>query len=209
MTYDWNKMVDITVPAGTNGWVYSGEVIINGVKVKFPVGTPTTVPEPAAALLNKMIELEKEDDLNTAKPNNHYIGDVTVPEGKTLTIMKGAKVVDEDGALGGNAGGGGVFVVNGVVEINGAPDELGNFYGTIDKTPEEIANAHNAGQIVQLRCALTGALNGTAVMNVSVDAGGMLAWEGTMMGMYFTISMEGGSRISLQIMQLQMTNPFG
>lgn len=100
MTYDWNKQVEITVPTGTNGWIYSGEVIINGVKVRFPVGVPTTVPEPAAALLNKMIELEREEENNTAKPDNHYVGSVTVPEGKTLTLAKGAKVVDEDGLLG-------------------------------------------------------------------------------------------------------------
>lgn len=100
MTYDWNKQVEITVPTGTNGWIYSGEVIINGVKVRFPVGVPTTVPEPAAALLNKMIELEREEENNTAKPDNHYVGSVTIPEGKTLTLAKGAKVVDEDGLLG-------------------------------------------------------------------------------------------------------------
>ena len=28
MTYNWDNMVEITVPKGTNGWVYSGEVII-------------------------------------------------------------------------------------------------------------------------------------------------------------------------------------
>lgn len=103
MTYDWNKQVEITVPTGTNGWIYSGEVIINGVKVRFPVGVPTTVPEPAAALLNKMIELEREEENNTAKPDNHYVGSVTIPEGKTLTLAKGAKVVDEDGLLGGSS----------------------------------------------------------------------------------------------------------
>lgn len=103
MTYNWDNMVEITVPKGTNGWVYSGEVTINGVNVKFPVGTPTTVPEPAAALLNKMIELEREDDLSGAKPNNHYVGNVTVPDGKTLTLQKGAKVVDEAGVLGGSS----------------------------------------------------------------------------------------------------------
>lgn len=103
MIYDWNKQVEITVPTGTNGWIYSGEVIINGVKVRFPVGVPTTVPEPAAALLNKMIELEREDENNTAKPDNHYVGSVTIPEGKTLTLAKGAKVVDEDGVLGGSS----------------------------------------------------------------------------------------------------------
>lgn len=101
MTYNWNNMVDITVPTGTNGWLYSGEVTINGVKVRFPVGVPTSVPEPAAALLNKMIELEQEDANNTAKPDNHYVGSVTIPEGKILKLEKGAKVEDPEGILGG------------------------------------------------------------------------------------------------------------
>jgi len=97
MTYNWNTMEEITVPTGTNGWLYSGEVIINGVKVRFPVGVPTSVPEPAAVLLKKMIELEQEEDANTAKPQNHYVGDVTIPAGKTLTLEKGAKFVDNSG----------------------------------------------------------------------------------------------------------------
>lgn len=97
MTYNWNNMVPITVPTGTNGWLYSGEVVINGVKVRFPVGVPTSVPEPAAVLLKKMIELEQEEDANTAKPQNHYVGDVTIPAGKTLTLEKGAKFVDNSG----------------------------------------------------------------------------------------------------------------
>lgn len=104
MTYNWNTMVEITVPTGTNGWLYSGEVIINGVKVRFPVGVPTSVPEPAAVLLKKMIELEQEEDANTAKPQNHYVGDVTIPAGKTLTLEKGAKFVD-------NSGGGEVVIL--------------------------------------------------------------------------------------------------
>jgi hypothetical protein len=97
MTYNWNTMEEITVPTGTNGWLYSGEVIINGVKVRFPVGVPTSVPEPAAVLLKKMIELEQEEDANTAKPQNHYVGSVTIPAGKTLTLEKGAKFVDNSG----------------------------------------------------------------------------------------------------------------
>lgn len=104
MTYNWNTMVEITVPTGTNGWLYSGEVIINGVKVRFPVGVPTSVPEPAAVLLKKMIELEQEEDANTAKPQNHYVGDVTIPAGKTLTLEKGSKLVD-------NSGGGEVVIL--------------------------------------------------------------------------------------------------
>lgn len=97
MTYNWNTMVEITVPTGTNGWLYSGEVIINGVKVRFPVGVPTSVPEPAAVLLKKMIELEQEENANTAKPQNHYVGDMTIPAGKTLTLEAGAKFVDNSG----------------------------------------------------------------------------------------------------------------
>lgn len=104
MTYNWNTMVEITVPTGTNGWLYSGEVIINGVKVRFPVGVPTSVPEPAAVLLKKMIELEQEEEANTAKPKNHYVGDVTIPAGKTLTLEKGSKLVD-------NSGGGEVVIL--------------------------------------------------------------------------------------------------
>lgn len=100
MTYNWNTMVDITVPTGTNGWLYSGEVIINGIKVRFPVGVPTSVPEPAAVLLKKMIELEQEEADNTAKPDNHYVGSVTIPDGKVLKLDKGAKVEDPDGILG-------------------------------------------------------------------------------------------------------------
>lgn len=98
MTYDWNTMVPITVPVGLNGWNYTGEVTINGQKVSFPVGKPTTVPEPVAEMLKAMIEREQENAGNTAKPNNHYIGDVTIPAGKSLTIAKGAEIVDENNA---------------------------------------------------------------------------------------------------------------
>ena len=102
MKYNWTEMVDITVPVGTNGWLYSGELIINGVKVSFPVGVPTSVPAPAAALLQQMIVIEQEAD-KTAKPNNHYVGSLTVPAGKTLTLQPGTKVVDADGVLGAGA----------------------------------------------------------------------------------------------------------
>lgn len=67
MTYDWNTMVPITVPVGLNGWYFSGEVTINGVKATFPVGKPTTVPEPVAEMLKAMI---KAATPNTANP--HY-----------------------------------------------------------------------------------------------------------------------------------------
>ena len=60
MTYDWNKMVEITVPVGINGWVYAGSVTINGVTVDFPIGIPTSVPEPVAELLKKFIALEED-----------------------------------------------------------------------------------------------------------------------------------------------------
>ena len=60
MTYDWNKMVEITVPDGINGWVYAGSVTINGVTVDFPIGIPTSVPEPVAELLKMFIALEED-----------------------------------------------------------------------------------------------------------------------------------------------------
>lgn len=62
MTYDWKKMVEITVPVGINGWVYAGSVTINGVTVDFPIGIPTSVPEPVAELLKKFIALEEEQN---------------------------------------------------------------------------------------------------------------------------------------------------
>ena len=128
MTYNWNTMVEITVPTGTNGWLYSGEVIINGVKVRFPVGVPTSVPEPAAVLLKKMIELEQEEDANTAKPQNHYVGSVTIPAGKTLTLEKGSKIVD-------NSGGGEVVILPETVLTAQNIDEEGGQY-TLATAPE-------------------------------------------------------------------------
>lgn len=156
MTYNWNTMVEITVPTGTNGWLYSGEVIINGVKVRFPVGVPTSVPEPAAALLKKMIELEQAEDANTAKPQNHYVGDVTIPAGKTLTLEEGAMVNDMAGGLGGgsaSAGGGG-FIVNATIgEID---PEVMSADCTFDKTFEETLAAIKAGQYVACHAMVEG-----------------------------------------------------
>lgn len=58
------KNVTITVPVGLNGWQQTGSVVINGMKVEFPVGVETQVTETAAAMLEKLIEEAKE---NTAK----------------------------------------------------------------------------------------------------------------------------------------------
>lgn len=152
MTYNWNTMVEITVPTGTNGWLYSGEVIINGVKVRFPVGTPTSVPEPAAVLLKKMIELEQEEDANTAKPQNHYVGSVTIPAGKTLTLEEGAMVNDMAGGLGGgsaSAGGGGVLVINMSCDLSDDMSTVTN--PTKDKTFAEAKAVYDAGGIVVVR----------------------------------------------------------
>lgn len=55
------KNVTITVPVGLNGWQQEGSVVINGMKVEFPVGVETQVPETAAALLEKLIEEAKEN----------------------------------------------------------------------------------------------------------------------------------------------------
>lgn len=142
MTYNWNTMVEITVPTGTNGWLYSGEVIINGVKVRFPVGVPTSVPEPAAVLLKKMIELEQEEDANTAKPQNHYVGDVTIPAGKTLTLEKGAKFVD-------NSGGGEVVILpeTELFTAEVVPGENG-IYNIMDTPIENTPIAGATGKLV-------------------------------------------------------------
>lgn len=53
------KNVTITVPVGLNGWQQTGSVVINGMKVEFPMGVETQVPETAAALLEKLIEEAK------------------------------------------------------------------------------------------------------------------------------------------------------
>lgn len=147
MTYDWKKMVPITVPVGTNGWLYSGEVVINGVSTEFPIGVETTVPEPVAYLLERMIELEKAEDENTAKPNNHYVGDVTVPEGKTLVLEKGARVADYTGLLGG--GGGDGEVVDDVYRVTYKWNALfGQYYA--NHTSKEVNAANATGKICLL-----------------------------------------------------------
>ena len=90
------KNVTITVPVGLNGWQQTGSVVINGMKVEFPVGEETQVPETAAALLNELIEAAEKRAEDTAKPNNHYVGAVTIPAGKNLTLEEGAGIKRAD-----------------------------------------------------------------------------------------------------------------
>lgn len=109
MAYNWNKMETITVPVGLNGWLYSGQITINGVTTKFPVGVETSLPEPVAAMIKQMIAVEEGDKV--AKPDNSYVGNVTIPEGKVLRLEKGAMVEDEAGVLGTASGGTSTVVV--------------------------------------------------------------------------------------------------
>lgn len=83
------KNVTITVPVGLNGWQQEGSVVINGMKVEFPVGVETEVPETAAALLKELIEAA-EKHAETMPANNDYKGSLTVPAGHTLRVEKGA-----------------------------------------------------------------------------------------------------------------------
>ena len=96
MAYNWNNTVKITVPVGLNGWDYSGQITINGITTTFPVGVETSLPEPVAAKIQHMIAVEEAN--KPVKPDNHYVGAVTIPAGKKLTLAKGAKLVDESSA---------------------------------------------------------------------------------------------------------------
>lgn len=87
------KNVTITVPVGLNGWQQEGSVVINGMKVEFPVGVETEVPETAAALLKELIEAAEKRTENVPA-NNDYKGSLTVPAGHTLRIEKGAKFLN-------------------------------------------------------------------------------------------------------------------
>lgn len=90
MNYDWNKYVTITVPKGLNGWVYSGNVTINGIKVEFPVGVETSVPEPAAAMLNAMMKA-MEDNMKVPAPS----GSIVTAHAKITTLT--ADKIELDG----------------------------------------------------------------------------------------------------------------
>lgn len=92
------KNVTITVPVGLNGWQQEGSVVINGMKVEFPVGVETEVPETAAALLKELIEAAEKRAENVPA-NNSYKGSLTVPAGHILHLEKGAKIKDENGIL--------------------------------------------------------------------------------------------------------------
>lgn len=208
MTYNWNTMVEIAVPTGTNGWLYSGEVIINGVKVRFPVGVPTSVPEPAAVLLKKMIELEQEEDANTAKPQNHYVGDVTIPAGNTLTLEKGAKFVDNSGGSA-SAGGGGKFIVT--ATMGGVKDEAaGTMEVTFDKTHLDAKTAHENGQnvfcIFDIGLAFDGADNAGdycyfPVLTYNVNTN-QIVFGAYINGMSFTVGMH--SDPSLDFLEIKI-----
>lgn len=211
MTYNWNTMVEITVPTGTNGWLYSGEVIINGVKVRFPVGVPTSVPEPAAVLLKKMIELEQEEDANTAKPQNHYVGDVTIPAGKTLTLEKGAKFVDNSGPS--------EVVILPETEMTPVPGEEGFFssQNPLSATPTEGATAKVEYNGAEYECSVlavpeapfeayalgNGEMMGIAGGNADAPFLVMLMPSGGEDGSYTTcIAMDEASSVTLSIVQV-------
>lgn len=87
------KNVTITVPVGLNGWQQTGSVVINGMKVEFPVGEETQVPETAAALLKELIEAAEKRGENVPA-NNDYRGSLVVPAGHTLRVEKGANFLN-------------------------------------------------------------------------------------------------------------------
>lgn len=87
------KNVTITVPVGLNGWQQTGSVVINGMKVEFPMGVETQVPETAAALLKELIEAA-EKRAETVPATNDYKGSLTVPAGHTLRVEKGANFLN-------------------------------------------------------------------------------------------------------------------
>ena len=122
MAYNWHKMVTITVPVGLNGWLYSGQITINGIVTKFPVGVETSLPEPVAAMIQQMIAVEEDNKVQT--PDNLHTGSVTIPAGKVLKLEAGALVKDEAGVLG--TGGGGTSTVV-VLEETTLTGETSNF----------------------------------------------------------------------------------
>lgn len=112
------KNVTITVPVGLNGWQQTGSVVINGMKIEFPVGEETQVPETAAALLNELIEAAEKRAEDTAKPDNHYVGAVTIPAGKNLVLEEGAGIKRADKVILPET------VINAIINSSGQPDEL-------------------------------------------------------------------------------------
>lgn len=89
-TYNWNNMVDITVPVGLNGWMYSGFVIVNGIRVDFPVGVATTIPEPAANLIQSMIDAEEAAKPVLPPSSGSSIPTTTSPNMHLVTNADGA-----------------------------------------------------------------------------------------------------------------------
>ena len=147
------KNVTITVPVGLNGWQQTGSVVINGMKVEFPVGEETQVPETAAALLNELIAAAEKRAEDTAKPNNHYVGAVTIPAGKNLTLEEGAGIKRADK----------VILPETVLTYRGVEDD-----GTVHTLPGVTVGMFEIGKNYIVT------YNGTAYELTAVDNDGLL-----------------------------------
>lgn len=126
MAYNWHKMVTITVPVGLNGWLYSGQITINGITTKFPVGVETSLPEPVAAMIQQMIAVEEDNKIQT--PDNLHTGSVTIPAGKKLKLEAGALVEDEAGVLGTGGGTSTVVVLEETTLTRDETDDGNSYY---------------------------------------------------------------------------------
>lgn len=59
--YDWNNAETITVPKGLYGWQDEGRVRMDGQVFRFPVGKATSVPQPLAEHLKKLMAMTEEE----------------------------------------------------------------------------------------------------------------------------------------------------
>ena len=75
MTYDWSKMVKMTVPVGLCGWQQRGSLTINGRTTEFPVGVETELPEPVAERVKALMAdaEEKAEHVQPLKPWMQYV----------------------------------------------------------------------------------------------------------------------------------------
>lgn len=75
MTYDWSKMVKMTVPVGLCGWQQRGSLTINGRTTEFPVGVDTELPEPVAERVKALMAdaEEKAEHVQPLKPWMQYV----------------------------------------------------------------------------------------------------------------------------------------